>query len=459
MTRQQFQSTTDAPRSGRGRELRRVVTAGAALAVLLLSSLIGGGIPVHATVSAPQLTAINPSGGPVGTSVVLTGVNLMGATGIAFGATAASGANCNLAGTSCTATAPGTTAGTAANVTLTTAGGTSNALLYTFSAAAATSPTLSTINPSNGGAGTDVTLTGANLAGATAIAFGGTDAASANCSATNCTVVAPFLTAGTTANVTVTTASGTSNALSYTFGATGNTGSGNATFTTSPENAATGQSVNFAANYAGTTSSCGSFRNYGYSFGDGTGSQMTTNPDASHVYGNPGEYTTTLTVTDCTGASTSSNSTVFVSEGAGQGMSAVSGGSGLNLVSGPNGAVITGNEGPLYTYQQGNTAYQVVSQGSELRAGQGYWAYFVGPSAQNLPMVSPQTITVMLPPGQWIQIGNAGDTPATVSGADIVYVYNPSSSSYDQTTQLAAGQGAWAISMNGGQVTVVNSSF
>jgi PKD repeat protein len=429
-----------------------------------LSSLIGGGIPVHATASAPQLTAINPSGGPVGTSVVLTGVNLMGATGISFGATAASAANCNLAGTSCTATAPSTTAGTAANVTLTTAGGTSNALLYTFSAAAATSPTLSTINPSNGAAGTNVTLTGANLAGATAIAFGGTDAATGNCSqsGTSCTVVAPFMMAGTTANVTVTTASGTSNALSYTFGATGNTGSGNAAFTTSPTNAATGQSVNFAANYAGNSSSCGSYRNYGYNFGDGSGSQVTENPDASHVYGNPGTYTATLTVTDCTGANTFSNQ-VYVSEGAGQGMgmgmSAVSGASGWNLVSGPNGALITGNEGPLYTYQQGNTAYQVVSQGSALRGGQGYWAYFVNPTTQSLPMVNPQTVTITLPAGQWIQIGNAGDTSASVSGADIVYVYNPSSSSYNQTTQLAAGQGAWAISMNGGQATVVNSQF
>jgi hypothetical protein len=55
-------------------------------------------------------------------------------------------------------------------------------------------------------------------------------------------------------------------------------------------------------------------------------------------------------------------------------------------------------------------------------------------------------------------IGNPGNTVATVSGADVVLVYNPANSQYTQTTQLLPGQGGWAGSVRGGPVTITNAA-
>jgi hypothetical protein len=132
---------------------------------------------------------------------------------------------------------------------------------------------------------------------------------------------------------------------------------------------------------------------------------------------------------------------------------------GWNLVGGPTGTVATGSIGPLYTFQAGDTAYEVVPTGTALTAPRGYWAYFNAPGTMTLPVVSLQTQTVTLPASQWVMIGNPGNTPATVTGADTVYSYNPAittGSPYTATTTLLPGQGAWAISISGGTATVAN---
>jgi hypothetical protein len=83
-------------------------------------------------VAAPTLTSIAPNTGPVvgGTTVVLTGTNLTGATAVSFGATPATSFVVNSA-TQITAVAPAGTAGTVP-VTATTVGGTSNGVSYTY---------------------------------------------------------------------------------------------------------------------------------------------------------------------------------------------------------------------------------------------------------------------------------------------------------------------------------------
>ncbi|MBF5002602.1 IPT/TIG domain-containing protein, partial [Nocardia sp. BSTN01] len=109
---------------------------------------------------------------------------------------------------------PAGSAGTV-SVTVTTVGGTSNAVSYTYVAV----PTLTTVAPNAGPVtgGTTVVLTGTNLTGATAVSFGGTPASSFSVdSATQITAVAPAGSAGTV-SVTVTTVGGTSNAVSYTY--------------------------------------------------------------------------------------------------------------------------------------------------------------------------------------------------------------------------------------------------
>jgi hypothetical protein len=51
-------------------------------------------------------------------------------------------------------------------------------------------------------------------------------------------------------------------------------------------------------------------------------------------------------------------------------------------------------------------------------------------------------------------IGNPGNTTATVTGADVVYIYD--GSQYRTVTSLTPGQGGWAISVAGGVATITN---
>ncbi|MEU2121018.1 IPT/TIG domain-containing protein [Nocardia niwae] len=164
-------------------------------------------------VAVPTLTTVVPSSGPAagGTTVILTGTNLTGATAVTFGGTPAISFTVNSA-TQITAVAPAG-AGTV-QVAVTTAGGTSNGVAYTYIPVPALTAVVPNVGPVSGG--TTVVITGTGLTGATAVNFGGTPATSFTVnSATQITAVAP---AGTgTVQVTVTTPGGTSNGVAYTY--------------------------------------------------------------------------------------------------------------------------------------------------------------------------------------------------------------------------------------------------
>ncbi|MBC6981447.1 S-layer family protein, partial [Caulobacter sp. 17J80-11] len=163
--------------------------------------------------AAPTVTSISPTAGPTsgGTTVVITGTNLSGATAVVFGATAATAYTINSA-TQITATAPAGSAGTV-DVRVTTAGGTSAtsaADQFTFIAA----PTVTSLSPTAGptGGGTTVVITGTGFSSANptgAVKFGATNATYTINSNTQITATAPANSAGTY-DVTVTTAGGTS---------------------------------------------------------------------------------------------------------------------------------------------------------------------------------------------------------------------------------------------------------
>jgi hypothetical protein len=164
-------------------------------------------------VAVPALTTVVPNVGPAsgGTTVVVTGTGLTGASAVTFGATPATSFTVDSA-TQITAVAPAGT-GTV-QLTVTTSGGTSNGLAYTYIPA----PGLATVLPNVGleAGGGIVVLTGTALSTASAVTFGGTPATSFTVdSATQITAVAP---AGTgTVQVTVTSAGGTSNGVAYTY--------------------------------------------------------------------------------------------------------------------------------------------------------------------------------------------------------------------------------------------------
>ena len=169
-----------------------------------------------AYIAAPTVSSIAPNSGPTAgaTSVAIGGANFTGATAVSFGGVPAAAFTVGSA-TSITATSPAGTAGTV-NVTVTTPGGTSSiGAGDQFTYLAPTAPTITSVIP-NGGpprGGTSVTITGTNLTGATAVAFGGAAATQfAVNSAAEITAVSPPGTTGAV-DVTVTTGNGSSAAI------------------------------------------------------------------------------------------------------------------------------------------------------------------------------------------------------------------------------------------------------
>ncbi|MEU4345259.1 IPT/TIG domain-containing protein, partial [Nocardia sp. NPDC023852] len=165
---------------------------------------------------APTLTTVAPRFGPVtgGNTVTLTGANFTRTVAVRFGATPATSFTV-VSDTEITAVAPARAAGVV-GVTVTTTGGTSNAVAYGYGPA----PTLTSVAPRFGPetGGNTVTLTGTNLTRTLAVRFGTTPATSFTVvSDTQVTAVAPARAAGVV-GVTVTTTGGTSNAVAYGYG-------------------------------------------------------------------------------------------------------------------------------------------------------------------------------------------------------------------------------------------------
>ncbi|WP_426062320.1 IPT/TIG domain-containing protein, partial [Hymenobacter sp. B1770] len=133
-----------------------------------------------------------------------------GATAVRFNGVTAPGFVVNSA-TQITVNVPaGATSG---NVTVTTPGGTSNGVAFAVTTPLLT-PTLSSLSPTSGPVGTSVTLSGANLSGATGVSFNGTAQTTIGSNtATSLVVAVPA--GATSGNVTVTTPTGTSNGLAF----------------------------------------------------------------------------------------------------------------------------------------------------------------------------------------------------------------------------------------------------
>jgi hypothetical protein len=134
----------------------------------------------------------------------------------------------------------------------------------------------------------------------------------------------------------------------------------------------------------------------------------------------------------------------------------VSLGSGWNLIAGPDGTTLPGSG--LLTFQASDTNYEQIAAGTPMKAGVGYWVFM--PIANQLTLgtaSASSNTTVSLPAGRPVMIGNPGTTPATVTGADQVFVFTPGSNNYANSNQLQPGQGAWALSNNGGQATIANA--
>jgi YVTN family beta-propeller protein len=172
----------------------------------------------------PAVTTISPTQGPTtgGTVVRITGTSLDEVTTVVnFGPDLATNLFLNAAGTQLRATSPGGAGNVP--VTVTTSGGTSNALPFSYLPPA---PALTGFAPDQGPkvGSTQVTISGTNLGGATAVSFGHGSATGVlfNPAGTEVLATAPpglGVTPGGVGRVpvTVTTPGGTSNAVDFTY--------------------------------------------------------------------------------------------------------------------------------------------------------------------------------------------------------------------------------------------------
>ncbi|MFC5956273.1 IPT/TIG domain-containing protein [Streptomyces pratens] len=194
-------------------QITAVAPAGTGAVPVTVTTIGGTTGPVYFFyLNAPSLIAVSPNQGPAsgGTSVILTGTGLTGATAVTFGGNAATSYTVNSA-TQITAVAP---AGTGAvPVTVSAPGGTSNTVVYTYVAA----PVLTALSPTQGptDTGAGITLTGSGLTTTSTVSFGATPAAFTVLSDTTVVALAPAGPAGPV-SVNVTTAGGISNSRTYT---------------------------------------------------------------------------------------------------------------------------------------------------------------------------------------------------------------------------------------------------
>ncbi|MEZ0581349.1 IPT/TIG domain-containing protein [Nocardioides sp. MH1] len=167
------------------------------------------------TAPRPALTGIAPASGPTtgGTTVVITGTDLTGATDVTFGAAGPATSFTVDSATRITAVAPAAADAGVRHVTVTTASGTSDQVdadRFTYTAPPAVTGIAPASGPTTGG--TTVVITGTDLTDATDVTFGAAGPATSFTvdSPTQITATAPAAADAGARHVTVTTASGTS---------------------------------------------------------------------------------------------------------------------------------------------------------------------------------------------------------------------------------------------------------
>lgn len=124
---------------------------------------------------------------------------------------------------------------------------------------------------------------------------------------------------------------------------------------------------------------------------------------------------------------------------------------GWNLVSNTgSGNILVGTDGPVYCPHGHDDMPEVVPPGSAM-VGPACWAFFDQPTTEFL---ATGQVTLYphgsLPAGQWMLIGNPSALfPARAPAGTIVEIWDPSTNSYQRTTAMPPGQGAWAWAYSG----------
>jgi glucose/arabinose dehydrogenase len=182
-------------------QITAVVAAGTASGPVAVTSPSGTdtSADTFTVIPPPTVSSFTPTIGPAGASVTITGNAFADATAVKFNTTAAQGFTVDSDSQITAVVAPGTMSG---RISVTTPAGSG------ISTGSFTVMAISSISPRTGPAGTNVVIRGTALAGATAVKFHGTNAASYTVDSPSqiTAVVAPATTSGF---VTVTGPNGT----------------------------------------------------------------------------------------------------------------------------------------------------------------------------------------------------------------------------------------------------------
>ena len=185
---------------------------GASCALLLIVLFAASSVAA----AAPTISSLSPTSGPVGTLVTIAGSGFgssQGSSTVTFNGTTA-------APTSWSATSikvPVPTGATTGNVVVKVSGSTSNKVAFTVVAA----PSISSLSPTSGTAGTSVTISGSNFGssqGSSTVSFNGTVATPTSWGSSTLRVPVPA--SATTGNVVVTVGGVASNGVKFTVAAT-----------------------------------------------------------------------------------------------------------------------------------------------------------------------------------------------------------------------------------------------
>jgi large repetitive protein len=165
---------------------------------------------------AAAISSFNPTSGPVGTSVTITGTNLCGASAVTFNATPAPGFTVS-SNTQITATVP--SGATTGKIGVTTPVNTATSATD-FTVTNPSGPTITSFTPTFGLAGTKVTITGTNFTGATQVMIG-SKADPTFTVVSNTSITATVQNGAHSGPISVTTPSGTAtSATDFTVGST-----------------------------------------------------------------------------------------------------------------------------------------------------------------------------------------------------------------------------------------------
>jgi hypothetical protein len=196
-----FNGTPATPTSWTAGSILVPVPAGATTGsvVVTVSGVASNGV-AFTVLPTPTISILNPTSGPVGASVTITGTNFgasQGTSTVTFNGTAASPTGW----TASSIAVPVPAGATTGNVVVTVNGVASNGINFTV----LPTPTITLLNPNSGPIATPVTVTGTNFGasqGASTITFNGIAATPTSWSATS--IAAPVPNGATTGNVIVT---------------------------------------------------------------------------------------------------------------------------------------------------------------------------------------------------------------------------------------------------------------